>query len=117
MTESGYYPPGAEHDPSAPWNERDDYTLIIEMDYYGEVVLIQRTYIAEDDWEDETKTINAETMSSFLASELNIDIEEMWEDGEDIDIEEIIELKNETWDIITSHGKVNVSWRELEELN
>ena len=23
MTESGYYPPGAEHDPNAPWNQED----------------------------------------------------------------------------------------------
>ena len=23
MTESGYYPPGAEHDPNAPWNQEE----------------------------------------------------------------------------------------------
>ena len=23
MTESGYYPPGAEHDPNAPWNQKE----------------------------------------------------------------------------------------------
>lgn len=25
MTESGYYPPGAEHDPEAPYNESDQF--------------------------------------------------------------------------------------------
>ena len=26
MTESGYYPPGAEYDPRAPWNQKDEET-------------------------------------------------------------------------------------------
>lgn len=30
MTESGYYPPGAEHDPNAPWNQIDNPEREIE---------------------------------------------------------------------------------------
>ena len=31
MTESGYYPPGAEHDPNAPWNQVDNPEKEIEV--------------------------------------------------------------------------------------
>lgn len=31
MTESGYYPPGAEYDPNAPWNQADNPEREIEV--------------------------------------------------------------------------------------
>lgn len=31
MTESGYYPPGAEHGPNAPWNQVDNPEREIEV--------------------------------------------------------------------------------------
>ena len=31
MTESGYYPPGAEHNPNAPWNQADNPEKEIEV--------------------------------------------------------------------------------------
>ena len=31
MTESGYYPPGAEYDPNAPWNQVDNPEREIEV--------------------------------------------------------------------------------------
>ena len=31
MTESGYYPPGAKHDPNAPWNQVDNPEREIEV--------------------------------------------------------------------------------------
>ena len=31
MTESGYYPPGVEHDPNAPWNQADNPEREIEV--------------------------------------------------------------------------------------
>lgn len=31
MIESGYYPPGAEHDPNAPWNQVDNPEREIEV--------------------------------------------------------------------------------------
>lgn len=30
MYESGYYPPGAEHDPRAPWNEKEPHYVKCE---------------------------------------------------------------------------------------
>ena len=31
MIESGYYPPGAEHDPNAPWNQVDPEPRKVEV--------------------------------------------------------------------------------------
>lgn len=31
MIESGYYPPGAEHDPNAPWNQEENPEREIEV--------------------------------------------------------------------------------------
>lgn len=33
MFESGYYPAGAEHDPNAPWNEREPEPVSREVEY------------------------------------------------------------------------------------
>ena len=38
MKESGYYPPGAEHDPRAPWNQPDeepeDYVVSFDFEVH-----------------------------------------------------------------------------------
>ena len=49
MKESGYYPPGAEFDPRAPYNEplEEDYRFIVTCDYYDE----DDNYIRTDDIE------------------------------------------------------------------
>jgi len=31
--ESGYYPPGAEFDPSAPWNEQEQMEVSVDVEY------------------------------------------------------------------------------------
>ncbi len=33
MKESGYYPPGAEFDPRAPWNQTDPDEVEVDIDY------------------------------------------------------------------------------------
>lgn len=49
MKESGYYPPGAEFDSRAPYNEplEEDYRFIVTCDYYDE----DDNYIRTDDIE------------------------------------------------------------------
>lgn len=37
MKESGYYPMGAEHDPRAPWNERENEPVEVSVEVYEEV--------------------------------------------------------------------------------
>lgn len=37
MKESGYYPMGAEHDPRAPWNERENEPIDVTVEVYEEV--------------------------------------------------------------------------------
>ena len=38
--ESGYYPPGAEHDPSAPWNEEPSPEIEFTADYDNQKFLL-----------------------------------------------------------------------------
>lgn len=115
MRESGYYPPGAEQDPSAPWNESNNYDLFVEIDYYGEVVLIQRTYIDKSDWEDETKNIDLETFEEFCCIRLNLDHEKLRENKEIIDLKKIKE-EGHRYKITTSHGEFKTTYDELEDL-
>jgi len=43
MTAFGYhYPPGAEHDPSAPWNERDEDLEQIRQQWQEDKADIER---------------------------------------------------------------------------
>lgn len=58
MYESGYYPVGAEHDPRAPWNQREDYDIEpidVEVEYLvrmRKVVTLSTSDYHEEDWED-----------------------------------------------------------------
>ena len=116
MSNRGDYPWGAEYDSRAPWNEKNDYDLIVDLDYFGEVILIQRTHIDENDWEDDTRTIDAAKMNKYLAEQLHLDLEAIEEGEKKLDILEIKELKNKSWNIITSNGNINTSFVELENL-
>lgn len=55
MFESGYYPPGAEHDPNAPYNQSDpdpvDVDCYISCSISKDVTVSTTDYIAEE-WED-----------------------------------------------------------------
>lgn len=58
MYESGYYPMGAENDPNAPWNrkEEDDVEPIdVDVEYY--VVLRKRTTLETTDYHTEVDCI------------------------------------------------------------
>ncbi len=115
MSESGYYPPGAENDPRAPWNETDNYELIVEISYYGEVILVKKTPISKDKWDEETQTIDPETFEEFCSIKLGIDYEELCENEESIDLEKVKE-EGSRYKIITSRGEFTTSYDELEDL-
>ena len=55
MFESGYYPPGAEHDPNAPYNQSDldpiDVDCYISYSISKDITVSTTDYIAEE-WED-----------------------------------------------------------------
>lgn len=55
MFESGYYPPGAEHDPNAPYNQSDsdpiDVDCYISCSISKDITVSTTDYIAEE-WED-----------------------------------------------------------------
>lgn len=109
----GDYPPGAKYDSSAPWNEREDWIEIVEINRQGDIDLIKRTYIAEDDWDDETNTIDPSDMDKFLCEKLELDFKKIEEEGEGIEILDLTELKDECYDIITPFGVVKTSFSEL----
>ena len=55
MFESGYYPPGIEHDPNAPWNQSDpdpvDVDCYVSCSISKDVTISTTDYIAKE-WED-----------------------------------------------------------------
>lgn len=57
MSESGYYPPGAEHDPNAPYNQVDpperEFKVTATFCLNKEVTVNTSDYITEEDWGDD----------------------------------------------------------------
>lgn len=55
--ESGYYPPGAEHDPNAPYNQVDpperEFKVTATFSVDKEVIVRTSDYVAEEDWDDD----------------------------------------------------------------
>lgn len=98
MTESGYYPPGAEYNPNAPWNEKPQPKKLIPVTI--SITMSKSAYIYVDDYE-------------ILATGTD-------EDGayfEDIDysdcnlkkaVEEQITLPQNAWDYIAPKSKKEV---------
>ena len=116
--ESGYYPAGAENDPGAPWNQSDpDIEREVELNQYGEVELIERNYTSREpdneDYEDETTSIDPYFMDKFLAEKFGLNFEELQEEGEGIEIEDIEEPKPEHYILITKYGNVEVDFDDL----
>jgi len=116
MSSMGDYPWGAKDDPNAPWNEKEDWVEIIDINKYGEVELIRRTYIAEDDWEEEKDTIDPYNMDKFLAEEFKLDFKKLEEEGESIEIIDLQELKNGWYSIVTKYGMTKTTFSELFSL-
>lgn len=55
MRESGYYPPGAEFDPNAPWNQKDPPEIeCTECEGTGEIDNEICTYCKGDKWREMT---------------------------------------------------------------
>lgn len=56
MYESGYYPTGAEYDPSAPWNQADTDEAVRDIDYsctMHRVAPVSTTNYIQGEWEKE----------------------------------------------------------------
>lgn len=105
------YPIGAENDPNAPWNQEDDFwgnEFIVDLNQYGEVALSYND-------NDKNTTIDPYYMDEFLADKLYLDFEELEENGETIEIKDIVEIDNKMM-FYTDKGVVTVDYDELEEL-
>lgn len=113
--ESGYYPMGAEFDSAAPWNEPDVHEdFDVDLDKYGYVTLIKRWYSNRNEGED-TYTIDPEKMDKLIASKLDLDYEQMEEEGEIVEIYSI-EEENHSYKFVTNVGDATISSGELEDL-
>ena len=57
MSESGYYPAGAEYDPNAPWNQIDpepqEVEVTISMTISKTVKIKVTDYTCEEDWDED----------------------------------------------------------------
>lgn len=98
MTESGYYPPGAEHDPNAPWNQADNPEREIEVTV--SVTLSKTVKIKVSDYEitDSGKDEDGEYFEDIDYS--NCDLKGA--------VEEQIVLPQEAYRFITSSGNKSV---------
>lgn len=114
MKESGWYPPGTEFDPSAPWNEKEDDS-IFELELNNKELHIKRKYdfSAEDEWEEETAVIDPEKFEVLAAEKLNLVAEEKWVDAKYLEFENIKDLPQENFQFITSWGIFESNMNEL----
>jgi hypothetical protein len=112
----GGYPPGAEHDPRAPWNETDQIEDFIRLNVYGEVEVVHRRQLDEDEWEEDAKTIDPYDMDKFLAQKLRLDFQRLDDEGKSIEIEEIRNLGGGRYEIYTEIGRIRTSLSEIEDL-
>ena len=106
MTESGYYPPGAEHDPNAPWNQVDNPEREIEVTV--SVTLSKTVKVRVSDYEitDSGKDEDGEYFEDIDYS--NCDLKGA--------VEEQIVLPQEAYRYITSSGNKSVK-EELKGWN
>lgn len=98
MTESGYYPPGAEHDPNAPWNQVDNPEREIEVTV--SVTLSKTVKIKVSDYQitDSGKDEDGEYFEDIDYSDCDLK-------GA---VEEQIVLPQKAWDYIAPKSKKEV---------
>lgn len=99
MTESGYYPLGAEHDPNAPWNQVDNPEREIEVTV--SITLSKTVKIKVSDYEitDSGKDEDGEYFEDIDYS--NCDLKGA--------VEEQIVLPQKAWDYIAPKSKRKVN--------
>jgi len=114
------YPPGAEYDRNAPWNESEDSSWTdFEMDRDGDPRLVTKAYVSEDDIEIlENKSIDPMYLDRALLKELGLSYNEL----ENLNMEEEFQIKEyyQKGDIVyfkTTAGDVELSIDEIEKLN
>jgi hypothetical protein len=118
VNETGDYPWGADEDPGAPWHQdsEDHRIKSVEINKDGEVELSWKTMTAEDDFDEETETIDRDTMNDYLSKHLNIDLEPYDEEGTDI-ITNLEEVEDEVYQVYGPDGKfVTTSFEDLADL-
>ena len=114
IKEASNYPPGAEFDPRAPWNEPDyEEDFIVELDD-GEIKILT-TYDGVVD-NDNIQWLDPYYVDKLLADKSDISFDEIEESGEGFEIKDIEGLGKDEYKLITSRGDFIVSLDELQNL-
>lgn len=101
------FPPGAEYDPRAPYNDGDEQ-ISVDVNDFGEIEL---NYINRR----EKETVDPYNFDHYIADRENIPIEEI-EDNEGVQILGVENLNNDNYILHTNFGKLKISLDELESL-
>jgi len=113
------YPPGAEYDRNAPWNESEDSSWTdFETDRDGDPRLITKAYVSEDDIEIlENRSIDPMHLDKALLKKLGLFYEELEDLGmeEEFSIEEYYQKGNTVY-FKTNIGDTEISIDELQSL-
>ena len=118
----GGYPMGAANDPMAPWNEREDdssFELEAENNDLNDLSIIRRyNQTAEDEWDEDKGYIDPEDLENFAAEKLGIDIDQKYEDGENLEVQEINDIpgRGQKFNFVTNWGSFETDIDELIDL-
>ena len=115
LNENGGYPIGAEHDPKAPWNEKDDDSKITIKNDGAFIEIIKSEQIEEDEWEEVDKvTIDPYDLNVYVVEKLDLDPDALV-DNDAIEIEDIDEIREDEYKLLVKL-KISISLEELYEL-
>lgn len=115
INENGGYPPGAEYDKNAPWNEPEDHSEVEVKDEGGSIDIITTVQTGEDDWEEtDRQEIDPSDLNEYLADKLNLEFPKI-EDEEGIEVKNIEELENKDYEF-TVMVKVTIPLSDLYDI-
>ena len=110
------YPLGAENDPMAPWNEKEDdsnFELEAENNDLNNLYITRRyNQTAEDEWDEDRGDIDPERLEEFAAEKLDIDYGQKLEDDAYLEVTGIADAQG-GFEFTTSWGKFEATMDEL----
>jgi hypothetical protein len=109
------YPPGAEFDSSAPYNEpvsSEDH--LVNFNDNGELELITRTHTGPEDWEDNKVAIDPSYLNKLIGEKLGIPEDTLKQFENFLEIIDFEEYTDDTFRFFTKYGVATATFDELE---
>lgn len=111
------YPPGAEYDHRAPWNEESSPEETDLEIMTGGYKLVTRIMTGEDDWETiEELEIDPCDMDELISFKLGIDFNKLQDEGDSFEIESIDKKGDKYFLNLQDAETVEVTYQELYDL-